>query len=146
MNFYLAGPMRGYHLYNLHAFSLGAYRLRQMGHLVYSPFEIDLAFNNYQPHEELEVQDFDLKAAMCRDLEYIAGTHCEAIALLPYWSESKGAGVEVIVGKTYERQLFEFDDAIEDINLICVVSWDLSLVIGQQALDKLLPGCDPSTS
>ena len=146
MNFYLAGPMRGIPLYNLHAFSLGAYRLRQLGHQVFNPMEIDLAFHSLNPHQELEVQDFDLKAAMCRDLEYIAGTHCEAIALLPKWAESKGAPVEVIVGKTYERRIFEFDDAIEGINPITVVGWDLSITYRRSGLDKPIFQGDPSTS
>ena len=106
MNIYLAGPMRGHHLYNLHEFARGALLLRSMGHNVFNPIERDLANHGFDPSLDLEDQDFDLKEAMRRDLQYIVSQECDAVVLLPEWGDSKGAQVEVLAAFHAGKRLF----------------------------------------
>ena len=142
MRVYLAGPMRGLPLYNLHAFALGAYRLRYWGYSVFNPMEIDLALHGLNPHQDLDEQGFDIKAAMQRDLEFIASDKCEALAFLPGWRESKGAAHEAIAGLTYDRKLSEFNKDITRLDKIEIVSWDLKIRL--EGLDKSGFRCEAS--
>jgi hypothetical protein len=115
MNTYLAGPMRGLPLYNLHAFARGAYILRDLGHTVFNPFEYDLAFCKLRPDLTLDLQNFDLGEAMRRDLEFIVSANCDSISLLPGWRDSDGAVVETLAAFNCGRNLYEFDDSISEI-------------------------------
>ncbi len=96
MKLYLAGPMRGCHLYGLIEFTSAAYSLRHQGHAVFNPLERDMADTDdpLDPSLPLEDQDFDLRAAMVADLQFIVSDACEGIALLPGWKESEGASFE----------------------------------------------------
>lgn len=80
MRLYLAGPMTGLPDLNFPAFHAHAARLRALGHVVISPAEAcaDIAG---QWH-----------ACMRRDLQLLL--HCEAIALLAGWENSRGARLE----------------------------------------------------
>lgn len=113
MNVYLAGPMRGKPLYNLHAFAKGALHLRRLGFKVFNPIELDLAEHDLEPHVPLEEQGFDLEEAMRRDFEFIVSTSCNGLVLLPGWQDSKGAVVEAIVATGVGRIIYVFDDEIE---------------------------------
>lgn len=109
LNLYLAGPMRGWHCYNMHAFFREAMRLRHAGHTVFNPIERDLALidNPLEPHVALEDQDFDLQDAMRADLHYISSTACDGVALLPRWTRSSGTKLEVIVARVSGKRVFE---------------------------------------
>lgn len=109
MNAYLAGPMRGHPLYNLHAFANAAWGLRELGHDVFNPIERDLAFHGLMPHLPLEEQDFDLVEAMRVDLEYIVSKDCDALILLPGWEKSQGCQVEALAAHNSGKSLFQWD-------------------------------------
>lgn len=100
MKLYLAGPMRGIPHFNYPAFDAAAARLRDEGHVVFSPAEHDR--NHYQKDISNETGDadqaalehgFDIRKVMAADLEWICA-EADAIALLPGWQNSKGATAE----------------------------------------------------
>lgn len=91
MTYYIAGPMRGYPLYNFPAFDAGAEFLRSYGHDVLSPADLDRAVG-FDP-ATAEISDEEYEAAMARDLAAIA--KCHGIYLLRGWERSHGARREV---------------------------------------------------
>lgn len=91
MKVYLAGPMRGYPLYNFPAFGVAAAALRAIGHEVFSPAERDLAMG-FDPERSIEEQGFDLRKAWRWNLEALLA--CEAIALMKGHEHSEGAKLE----------------------------------------------------
>ena len=82
---YLAGPMTGIAEYNFPAFNAAAAALRAEGLSVVNPAD-------HGVQEGVEWADY-----LRYDLTNIA--HCESIALLPGWSHSKGARLEVHVAR-----------------------------------------------
>jgi hypothetical protein len=101
MKIYLAGPMRGYANFNFPAFDFAAAKLRSYGHEVFSPAERDrnlhgTALENNATGDEKEATakvGFSLRDALAADTDWIARS-ADAIALLPGWEKSKGAGAE----------------------------------------------------
>ena len=78
---YISGPMTGLPDYNFPAFSAAASILREQGHEVINPAEIN-ADGGKSWEEYLKA---DIKA-LC---------DCDVIALLPGWEKSKGAHLEL---------------------------------------------------
>ena len=72
--------MTGLPDWNFEAFHAGAARLRAMGHLVINPAELN--------------PDPATPWLQCMRIDIGALIHCEAIALLPGWQQSKGAALE----------------------------------------------------
>ena len=77
---YLAGPMSGNPELNFPLFHAEAKRLRDCGHEVVNPAEIN--------------PDITSGWADCMRADIAALVTCEAIALLPGWQQSKGATLE----------------------------------------------------
>lgn len=77
---YLAGPMTGFPDLNFPLFHAEAARLRQEGHQVINPAEI-----NADPSMSWE-------ACMRADIAELVT--CQAIAMLPGWQKSRGATLE----------------------------------------------------
>jgi len=100
--YYIAGPMRGYPQFNFPAFYSAADHLRARGHFVFNPAERD-ASEGFDPTgfrgdmDELELAEFDLRAALADDTQFICkeATH---IYMLPGWSRSMGANAERFLG------------------------------------------------
>lgn len=80
MKIYLAGPMTGIKEFNFPLFYSEAARLRALGHEVVNPAEINGA-------PAMLWED-----CMRRDIAELVT--CKAIALLPGWSNSRGAKLE----------------------------------------------------
>lgn len=95
MRIYVAGPMRGFPLYNFPAFDREAANLRLMGHTVISPAELDRELG-FDEATDTATPEF-VRQAIARDLEAIAT--CDAIYLLRGWSKSSGAAVELHLAK-----------------------------------------------
>jgi len=83
---YIAGPMTGYHNWNIPAFVGMAARLREAGLTVVNPAELHKA-----SHET--PWDWYLR----RDLAELV--KCQRVVLLPGWANSRGAIVEQYVAK-----------------------------------------------
>lgn len=96
MKVYLAGPMRGYDLYNFPAFDHATAALRARGWEVVSPAEMDRDIG-FDEHTVDRLPDGFVEDAMRRDVQAILG--CDGVALLPGWEQSTGA--------TFERQVCE---------------------------------------
>jgi hypothetical protein len=84
---YLAGPMTGYEEHNFPAFEKLAAHLRQHGHIVVNPAELEALETG--PRKEWA---YYLK----RDLKELLT--CDHIAVMPNWQRSRGATLEVYVG------------------------------------------------
>jgi len=92
---YVAGPMRGYPLFNFKAFDDASARGRSLGWNIISPAEMDRAIGFDEHRESLD--GFDLNAAIRRDVAAILSLspdNGDAIALLPEWEKSRGARAE----------------------------------------------------
>lgn len=92
---YIAGPMRGYPLYNFPAFDEAAESLREAGWKVVSPADLDRD-NGFDP-EIGEGPVPPLDDCIKRDLKAVL--ECDAIVLLPGWEKSTGAKAEYEVAK-----------------------------------------------
>ena len=111
---YLAGPMRGYPLYNFGEFARGARILRDLGYLVESPAEYDLAkgFNPAEPLDsETNAKVFDINAVLAEDFRIIL-EKCDALVMLPRWRESSGACAEAVVAYYSGKEIWELVDRL----------------------------------
>lgn len=135
MKLYLAGPMRGMPNYNFPAFWIAATELRTKGYTVYSPAEHDWERNyvvatyggeyilqsNPVPYlgpkkaKKCVVRihpdwvEEDLRVVVLReDVAELAC--CDALALLPGWSESEYSKVEICVAVLLQLPIFEYLD------------------------------------
>jgi len=101
---YLAGPMRGYDLYNFPAFDKAARALRAKGFKVVSPHELDLE-TGFDPAGTLE--GFSIEDAVRRDAEAI--TKVDAVYVLPGWQNSKGAKAEAAIATWLGKPVYDFE-------------------------------------
>lgn len=100
---YVAGPMTYIPQFNIPAFDQAAGDLRDRGHEVISPAELDdpwvrereLASPDGAPQRDLFGPWGDFLA---RDVRQLANDGIEAIYVLPGWEKSKGARLETFVG------------------------------------------------
>ena len=90
LRLYLAGPMTGLPDFNRPAFHAAAAELRAAGYQVVNPAELD---------ESEPITDPDKPGAwgryMRRDIPHLC--KCDALALLPGWTESQGAQLESLI-------------------------------------------------
>lgn len=86
MRIYVSGPMTGLPQNNVPTFNAAARRLRRAGYEVVNPAELDAGEPCTTWVECLR-----------RDLKWLVT--CDAIATLPKWQRSKGANLEIHVGK-----------------------------------------------
>jgi hypothetical protein len=108
MKVYLAGPMTGIPDYNAPAFRVAARRLRELGHEVISPVELD-----EEEGFDHATQETDEKAYLeflRRDLIRFLAEGVEAIVVLPGWEESRGAEAEVFVGRKVGLKILAYPD------------------------------------
>lgn len=83
---YVSGPMTGIKDLNIPAFNKATKKLRQKGYIVINPPELD----------KIERKD-TWEGCLRRDLKYVVD--CDAIATLPRWQKSRGANLEIYVGR-----------------------------------------------
>lgn len=88
MKLYLAGPMTGYPELNFPSFHAEAARLRSLGHEVVNPAELN-------PDHTKAWTD-----CLKNDIKHLVD--CDGIALLPGFSDSKGARLEYEIARTLE--------------------------------------------
>lgn len=93
MKLYLAGPMSGLPNFNYDAFHRYAKLLRERGYEVFNPAE---AHNGDQ--------GLELWQYYASDLPEVA--KADAVAVLPGWSESTGARIEVLVAKKLGKPVY----------------------------------------
>ena len=91
MKIYIAGPMTGYEHWNFPAFHAMAKKLRDEGHEVVNPAEIN--------------PDTSIPWAECMKMDIAELIQCDAIKLLPGWERSKGASLELHIAERLEMQV-----------------------------------------
>ncbi len=119
MRLYIAGPMRGYPLWNFPAFDAAAEFLARLGIGAVYPADMDRAIGV----DETQADDAgsfglaDFHAAMRRDIPAVLA--CDGILLLEGWEGSTGANIErtvnQAVGGREFRALYAEDGRLFDI-------------------------------
>ena len=108
MKVYLAGPMTGLPQNNFPAFDAAAKALRDQGHEVVSPAELDDPVDR-----DLALKDLPATKTwgdfLARDVKLIADAGIEGIVLLDKWYKSRGARLEATVGLLCGLKFFEYD-------------------------------------
>lgn len=120
MRVYIAGPMRGYTLFNFPMFDLYADELEKHGHTPVSPADID-RLNGFNPESLPEDYDWNQipegagtrAEIIARDIEALQT--CDAICLLPDWKNSVGARAEAAMAHWMGLKLVnELGDEVGD--------------------------------
>jgi hypothetical protein len=100
---YVAGPMTGIPQFNIPAFDEMAARLRDMGHEVVSPAELDSPETRAIQLASKTGSMADLPPGdtwgmfLARDVKLLADDGIEGIVVLPGWDRSRGARLETFV-------------------------------------------------
>lgn len=105
---YLAGPMRGYELFNFPAFERVTADLRKQGKQVYSPHEYDLN-NGFDPSKGT-LEGWDAKKAFKWDLAMVI--EADAVVVLPGWEKSEGALLECWTAMIVGVPIFSYNYAL----------------------------------
>jgi len=119
--FYIAGPMRGYPMFNFPAFLMAARVLQTRGIKTCSPAEKDIE-SGFDPSRPIEDQNFDMGAAFRWDFNAV--TRCTGIILLPGWENSTGAKAERLVCQLSQRECYYLD---ANYNLVEAPDYDYTL-------------------
>ena len=95
MKLYISGPMTGVPDYNRGQFNRVAQELRNQGHEVLNPAELD---DPQEIRQQIEEQGYAAVWAevLSRDVEAILCNGIEGLVLLPRWWDSPGARLEVL--------------------------------------------------
>lgn len=113
MKAYLAGPMRGIKAFNFPAFRSAVVALRDVGHEIISPHEMDedsgFDFTGCTGNEDLADLDFDITQRLIGDIFAIA--ECDAVICLDGWYLSNGARTEVHFALATGRKVYQFEVA-----------------------------------
>lgn len=99
MKIYIAGPMTGLPEFNYPAFHAAARRLRALGHTVLNPAE--------NPVPPCGTWQGYMRMALAQLVQ------CECVALLPGWSESKGALIERWLAQVLQMDVLHFVESEE---------------------------------
>lgn len=121
MKVYISGSMRGYPQFNFPAFDEVAAQLRAQGHEVFSPAEHDRE-TGFDPDRLAEVTPAELREMLAWDCARIL--EADLVALLPGWSASRGAMLEVHLARTVGIPCRVFIDGSfeRDVDLVEVVA------------------------
>ncbi len=122
MKVYLAGPMSGRPAFNIPLFDAAADMLRNFGHEVVSPAEVDgettravLLQSEAGDHADLPPGDGGWAAYLSRDFLILADEGIEAIVTLPEWETSRGARLEVLMATELGIPRFDYYTFLEDV-------------------------------
>lgn len=105
MKVYVAGPMTGIPQFNFPAFDAAAIKLRELGHDVTSPAELDdpddRAAALQSPDGSMLSYGKGVKKTwgefLARDVKLLSDGGIEAVYVLPGWRKSRGARLETFV-------------------------------------------------
>lgn len=103
MKYYLAGPMSGIEAYNFPMFEKVVNHLRETGLNIDSPHEIDHGETD-ENRGSLPYKTY-IMAAVRMLME------CDAIIVLPGWSDSEGARFEMRAALMFKMETYRFDTA-----------------------------------
>jgi len=98
--YYLSGPMTGLPKFNYDTFERVTNQLRELGMKVRSPHEIDLE-QDIKPEDNMGWQWY-MKHAIKMEME------CNVIVMLPGWTLSKGALIELHLANALGYRLLRY--------------------------------------
>ena len=101
---YIAGPMRGFPLFNFPAFDEAERYLLSLGFEVVNPAEIDRR-NGFDPSAVHPLNDFtdeEMATFFMRDVDNLM--LCDGVVLLPGWEHSIGATAEFHIARWLRKQ------------------------------------------
>jgi hypothetical protein len=106
--FYLSGPMSNIEHHNFPAFDAACETLRRRGLSILSPHEVA------HDHENGVVGSLPWNTYLHRDLLEMLQTKCTGIILLPGWSKSNGAKLELqlALGLGYDVYFYRYGELI----------------------------------
>jgi hypothetical protein len=93
LKIYLSGKMTGEKDYGKKLFAIAAKDLRDAGHQVYSPAEVDVQLGIDPALAVYGAENGIRRQCLRRDCDYICG-QADAIVMLPNWRGSRGAIAE----------------------------------------------------
>lgn len=116
MNIYLAGPMSGIENYNIPEFDRYAKALRDRGYEVHSPADLTRKIHEDRPEDigRLEWHEY-LRNDIANGLLL-----CERIALMPGWTKSRGARLELHIAHHLKFKVYRIH---EDTKLERAYTW-----------------------
>lgn len=110
MRLYVAGPMSGYPEHNFPAFREAAEVLRDMGHDVTSPVEMDESAGfDSETAPNVEAGSEQWASFLARDVIVIAGD-VEGVVVIEGWEKSRGAALEVHVARELGKPIYRLSD------------------------------------
>lgn len=95
MKMYISGPMSNMPEHNFPAFNSAAKYLRGLGYDVINPAEINTA-------------DESKTWRQCMELDIVALVTCDTVVTLEGWENSRGANLEVHIGKELGMNIIPF--------------------------------------
>lgn len=105
--FYVAGPMRGYPLFNFPKFDEVCKRIRDAGHVAIGPQELDrLCGIDEHTLTDNDITDKMIRSFFHRDLTIIL-TDADAIAMIDGWEKSSGALAELALARTLRLPVYD---------------------------------------
>ena len=144
MKLYIAGPMTGIPQFNYPAFFEMADILRDEGHTVVSPAEMDdpairaasFASRDGNIHT-LESHGATWGDFLARDVKLLADDGIEGIVVLRGWQHSRGARLETFVARLRGIAIYEWSDewglmAVPPLMLYRAWTGEMSLTIGHR--------------
>lgn len=139
---YLAGPMSWVPKFNIPLFDRVARQLRDLGHEVISPAELDsneirevaLQSEDGEPGTVTAIETYG--EILGRDVRIVID-EADAVALLPNWMKSTGARIEVAVAKIMGKDIYEVDeDTLElteiDVCSVCKIDDEIQEQAGEE--------------
>lgn len=107
---YLAGPMRGYKLYNFPAFDEYRDKLCDAGIDVISPADLDRDAG-FDPEKDLDyTKSFTKEDCIIRDVEAICRPDVDAVVLMPGWEKSSGVMVELALSLFLKKPCYQLKE------------------------------------
>lgn len=107
MKLYVAGPMSGYPEHNFPAFRRAAKILRDMGHEVTSPVEMDESSGfDAATAPNVEAGSSEWAKFLARDVIVIAAG-VDAVVVIGGWEQSRGAALEVHVARELGKDIWK---------------------------------------
>jgi len=121
MKLYIAGPMTGLPQFNVPLFDAVTKLLRDQGHEVISPAELDskdvrteaLASSDGKLDPGQKIAGETWGDMLARDVKVIADDGVTHVVVLPGWTKSRGARLEAFVACLCGLEFFEWDTATE---------------------------------
>lgn len=102
---YIAGPMRGYPLFNFPAFDAARHAWASRGWDVISPADMDRELDGLDPNNPTSNPAHTFAHYMRRDITVLLTV--DAVAFLPGWERSTGANVEKVVATALNLDLYD---------------------------------------